>query len=63
MLYPQLAYSAYPIHCSVGGSAGGLATKGDSRRCFNSSGVYLTAIIDAVVGDAFCEGATSRIGY
>jgi hypothetical protein len=35
----------YPIHCSAGGRPGGLiADKGDSRRCFNSSGVYLIAM-------------------
>lgn len=39
------SHLAYPIHCSVGGRVVGLATKGDSRRCFNSSGVYLNAMV------------------
>jgi hypothetical protein len=37
---------AHPIHCSAGGSPMGLtADSGDSRKCFNSSGVYLIAMI------------------
>ncbi len=45
-------HASYPIHCSAGGRPGGFTTKGDSRRCINSSGVYLTAITVAIAQSA-----------
>lgn len=46
ILMPTTVSKTYPIHCSAGGSPGGLiADNGDSRRCFNSSGVYLIAMV------------------
>lgn len=41
----SIARLSYPIHCSTGGRLGGFTTKGESRRCFSSSGVYLIAML------------------
>jgi hypothetical protein len=41
---PETVHVAYPIHCSGAGKPGGFTTKGESRKYFNSSGVYLIAM-------------------
>ena len=49
-----LSHRAYPIHCSAGGKLGGFTTKGDSRRCINSSGVYRVAMTTDEFEASFC---------
>jgi len=43
-VYIEQSVWSYPIHCSAGGRAAGFTTRGESRKCFSSSGEYLIAI-------------------